>query len=225
MTERPILMSKLMIRAILDGRKSMTRRVVKGLDKLAVQHQQYHIGQIRYDTEDYFTRFEKLAGWSAFADTSPYGTLVKCPYGQAGDGLYVKETHYRFGHWVKNGLTKTGRQKWLFKPNDNEVRFMDNPPTVNVHRLSEKTAVGWFKRSSLFLPKSLARLHLEITNIRVERLQDIAPLDAIREGLEGECHFGDNWKERFGILWDSINSKTHPWESNPFVWVIEFRKV
>jgi hypothetical protein len=214
MTERPILFSKPMVQAILAERKSMTRRVIKDqpieMDKI------------------YYKDFKRDASG------------CHCPYGQVGDVLYVKETHYRFGHWIKNGLTKTGRQKWLFKPNDNEVRFMDNPPTVNVHKLGEKDAVGWFKRSSLFLPHKLARLHLEITNIRVERLQEITDNDCIDEGVtETDFYYeaehysiggsplqgGSIEKCAFIGLWNSINSKTHPWESNPWCWVNEFKKV
>jgi hypothetical protein len=197
MTERPILFSTPMVKAILEGWKSMTRRVVKGSGDAKA--------------------CEKLL-------------IEDCPYGQVGDRLYVKETHYRFGHWVKNGLTKTGRQKWLFKPNDKEVRFMDNPPTVNVHKLGEKDAVGWFKRSSLFLPKELSRITLEITNIRVERLQEITEEDAKAEGCYGTGRPDIQtalplYTHTFQRLWDSINGKTYPWSSNPWVWVIEFKKV
>ena len=149
-----------------------------------------------------------------------------CPYGQVGDRLWVKETHYRFGHWSKNGFSKTGKQKWLFKANDKEVRYFDNPPTENLHSLGEKNAVGWFKRSSLFLPRWASRITLEITEIRVQRVQEISLEDAEAEGVnvyDSTGEYGDVLD--FRTLWNKINGKKYPWEDNCWVWAISFKRV
>ncbi|MFA5252743.1 MAG: hypothetical protein WC454_09200 [Phycisphaerae bacterium] len=204
-----------MVKAILAGSKTQTRRVVKDVPDW--------VTEIGWDCFSQTKGLDWVAGRGIYKDKGPAEKFIRCPYGQIGDRLWCKETHYRFGHWVKNGLTKTGRQKWLFKPNDKEVRYMDNPPTENVHRIGEKNAVGWFKRSSLFMPRWASRITLEITNIRVELLQDITETGAISEGCCNAYH-PDFHVGEFRDLWDSINSKTYPWESNPWVWVIEFKR-
>ncbi len=217
MKEHPILFSTEMVKAILDGRKTQTRRVIKL-------------------SRSWFDKNGKLVDTNYWKGEDLVKT-IKCPYGQVGDHLWCKETHYRFGHWVKNGITKTGKQKWRFKANDHEVWFWDNPPTENVHRLGEKNAVGWFKRSSLFLPREFSRLTLEITEIRVQRVQEISGDDALAEGvsLDGaivghDYNIDSEYREGFLIaqyraLWNSINGKKYPWESNPYVWAITFKVI
>jgi hypothetical protein len=84
-------------------------------------------------------------------------------------------------------------------------------------------------KPSIFMPRWASRITLEITNIRVERLQEITEEDAKAEGIENPFFASDRYwptfKDRFETLWDSINGKTYPWSSNPWVWVIEFKKV
>ena len=121
----------------------------------------------------------------------------KCPYGQAGDHLWVRETFWKH---------ETGA---IFYKADND----------NI-RNGEK-----FK-PSIFMPRSASRITLEITNIRVERLQEISNEDSLSEGIaipDEPVHFAP--REYFKILWNNINSKKYPWSSNPWVWVIEFKKV
>ena len=166
--EKPILFSGPMVRAILDGTKTMTRRTHR-----------------------------IVAG-----------------------RLWVKETHYRYGYWAKNGKTKTGKQKYEFTALSDEVRYFDNPPD-RVER--SKEIIGWFKRPSIFMPRWASRITLEVTGARIERLQEISNEDIRKEGvavLGCVTH-----RLNFEQLWDSLNGKTFPWASNPFVWVIEFRRI
>ena len=119
--------------------------------------------------------------------TTQEGLNIKCPYGQAGDRLGVKETHYRYGRWIKNGYTKSGALAWKFFPTTDEVLYSDDAPSklhpnlireeIYMARLSD-----WYKRPSIFLPKKYIRIWLEITEIRVERLQEITEADAKAEG-------------------------------------------
>ena len=74
------------------------------------------------------------------------GTQHHCPYGQVGDRLGVKETHYRFGQWNKNGFTKSGKQAWKFKEDTDEVLYFDNPPKFI--RPNSFRDLGWYKRPS-----------------------------------------------------------------------------
>ena len=167
-------------------------------------------------------------------------SLAKCPYGQVGSILWVRETHYRYGKWIKNGITKTGRQKWAIKPVENgfNVRYFENPPS---YICKKKDEIGYFKRPAIFMPRKYARLFPEITEIRVQRVQEISEVDAVAEGanpgyilasptifhkrLPNYTETPKDFRLGYQRLWDSINGKKYPWASNPWVWIIEFKKV
>jgi hypothetical protein len=140
----------------------------------------------------------------------------------------VKETHYRYGKWEKNGKGKTGRQKWRFRPYwpsspRSGLRYVHQPPP-NDFELPPGRGEGWHKRPSIFMPKWAVRIWLEVVNLRVERLDDITVGDAHAEGMAGALSI-----EQYQDLWDSINAKRaggiFAWAKNPWVWVVEFKKV
>lgn len=231
MKEHPILFSGEMIRAILDGRKTQTRRGIQ----LSTDPSSYdraglvNIG-IPPDVEQRWTLFHK----------EPHGqqySLSRCRYGKPGDRLWVREGFYQYGKWIKNGRTKTGKQAWTFKPTKHadgeDVRLTDNPPEVV--RPNKYRKPGWYKRPSIFMPRWASRILLELTDVRVERLQEISAEDCIAEGIE------DVWSRKyptwpkgaiegcrgeFRDLWNSINAKRGlGWDVNPWVWVVEFKKL
>ena len=206
MKERPILFSSEMVRAILDGRKTQTRRVINPQSLL-----------------DNKTRV-----------TACY----ECPYGAPGDSLWVRESCQIYGHWVKNGHTKSGAQRWKFSIHaSKQVLYVGG----FVKSPSDKTQLGFYKRPSIFMPRWASRIPLEVTDVRVERVQEISDGDAKAEGLVGwksersdEIHYGitaaDVWetdpRSTYTRLWDSINAERgHSWESNPWVWVVSFKMV
>lgn len=222
MKETPILFSSVMVKSIMEGKKTQTRRIVKGTALKWLQDGMFTPGFV----------------------SNPDNHL--CPYGKTGDKIWAREFHYRYGIWRKNGSTKAGKQKWRFFPDKQftEVRYYDNPPArveKNTYRKS-----GWYKRSSLFMPKEYCRLFLDINNIWIERLQEIGEQDAVAEGITfidkedpytlGYQLYGNhNYKDLLGrkaetgtsiesyeTLWKMING-TESWEANPFVWVIEFK--
>jgi hypothetical protein len=125
-----------------------------------------------------------------------------------GETVYIKEAHYRYGYWVKNGLTKTGKQKWAFDPaislGDAGFRYSENKPE-GVLPNSAKGMAGWFKRSPLFMPERFARYFIVITDVRAERLS--LPLSAKELELEGG-------EEALAIL-KNLNGK--------WVWVYSFK--
>lgn len=197
MKERPILFSAPMVRAILDGRKTQTRRVIKPQPGPGVNA---------------FTPAEVNAAWQE-------GWIpVKCPYGDSGDRLWVRENFaivpasaYRMSEGVQQTIN----------PNDRDMAAI--------------YAAGWDRsiprwKPSIHMPHWASRITLEITDVRVERLNDISEADAIAEGCKGlNCppdHEGDvSPQEEFRDLWQSINAAKHPWSSNPWVWVIAFKRV
>lgn len=229
MKEHPILFSTQMVQAILEDRKTMTRRVIK------VSPESIYKGL-------------NTKGRHEFCDFSGGYQWIKSvpPKYKVGDILWVRETHYRYGVWKKNGLSKAGKQKWKFHADKQfaEVRYFDNPPEV----IQKKTrSVGWYKRSSLFMPKWACRLYLEITDIKIECLRDISGQDAILEGIEsavyeGKTYYKDYIEDKtpkdgipyfpsrrnpvisFQTLWGSINT-FESWKENPWVWVLSFRKI
>jgi hypothetical protein len=211
--ELPILFSTEMVQAILDGRKSITRRIVKA------PHVLYCL-DVNNFIPSYFAGGE--GGW--------------CPYGTPGDVLWVREEHYRYGQWLGmlNRFTKNGRQKYQFIPIAEEIKFSDNPPAEFRKGMHHKDPhhLGWYKRLARFMPKAAARIWLEVTDIRVERLHDITEDDAIAEGIVETLgrYVVDSWGPGYSpwmqsvkSLWQKINGP-ESWEVNPWVWVISFKK-
>ena len=204
-----------------DGTKTQTRRLIKPQPKII--HEIFTYQEVMYVQTEMLERDKNLLNG-----------CIKCPF-SVGEEVYIKETHYRFGHWNKNGFTKTGRQKWKFKAEPNTVvLFTDNRPLTvmkNSFRLN-----AWYKRPSLFLPADLARTLVTITDIRAQRVQDISEKDARAEGLvhnafwdmwESPLHPGsliDWYKTAFKQLWDSIHGEG-AWERNDFCWVFDFKRV
>lgn len=182
-----------MVRAILEGRKTQTRRIVKNLDYIQ-----------DYDPNDptYGPFFEDEYGESC-------KTIEACPYGQPGDRLWVKETYVAdidFDH---------------LKPSEIPIGSSLDYLSVDIPFLLGKT------RPSIFMCRWMSQIDLEVINIRVERLQNISAEDCITEGLSTTLREHDavcDLEDQFKSLWDSINGRKNPWESNPWVWVVEFKQ-
>ena len=227
--EHPILFSTEMVKAILGGRKTQTRRVVK-FDNARP-----------FTNSDSWPYVKKLDDntwmWADSLDFTIYPSDYmkngkRCPYGQVGDKLWARETHYSYGRWILDGFNKTGSPRYKFdiEPNG-AVYFEDNKPSPeNIIKKSD-TRYGWAKRPSIFLFHGNSRLTLEITEVRVQRLQEISEADCGAEGIDEssplfnayEPEYDIDRKDAYKRLWDSINGKNHPWESNPFVWAITFK--
>lgn len=167
---RPILFSGPMVRAIRDGRKTQTRRVV------------------RMQGDDMKIRDDGFFG--EHDEGSPFRFHVsdlRCPYGVPGDELWVREEHYRFGHWepVLGVRTKSGRhQKWQFVGDSEEVLFECPFELSRSMNAPYQSRPGWYKRLARFMPRWACRLTLTVTDGRVEPLQDISGADARAEGCD-----------------------------------------
>lgn len=213
MKEGQILFNDLMVQAIYKDFKRQTRRVID-LDLV--------------DRFDPPRGKEDIAAGYPFAqmDDGEHISAVKlCPYGQSGDRLWVRERVQIYGHWARNGLTVSGRQKWRFMTHDSrQVRYNGD----FVAQPAKKEAFGFWSRPSIFMPRWASRITLEITNVRAERLHDMDNNDALWEGTPDLRTMENNWDLRdcFAVLWDSINAKRgYSWTSNPWVWALEFKRM
>lgn len=218
---RPILFNGDMVRAILDGRKTCTRRVVKpqwnGCDNCMCIHDEF-----LYDSKDNVVYCARCG--------EPLNPVRKPPY-RTGDILYVRETVWReTGYYVDiNGeIIITWHNKFRYVASDKKPEPC--------------WTCSWIKCPSIHMPKEAARIWLRVTDVRVERLQDIMPKDAKNEGVGdlfyddigySDKDYGTNVdpeygiaKEQFAWLWDSTIKKAdldcYGWDANPWVWVIEF---
>lgn len=212
MKERPILFSGPMVKALLAGTKTQTRRA------LQVQDKQLTLVNEGAVLRSIAVGFGEDARWLPFK------------YGQPGDRLWVKETWSV--HEYYNG------RKPLDVPEGVVVECKESPDALaadgNGHRPIRYGERGRW-RPSIFMRRWMSRITLEIVGVRVERLNDISEADAIAEGIE-RVGGGRYWLGAGGLnpmgspvhayrsLWEHING-AGSWDANPFVWVIEFRKI
>lgn len=196
MSERPILFSAPMVRAILAGTKTQTRRAVRpvGNDGGFVL-QDYGRGWWPYRSDD---------GESPMKGDNEIPHA--CPYGLPGDRLWVRET-------------------WGFNP---DFPGLLGHVCFRADRGHEHDGINW--RPSIHMPRAASRITLEVTGVRVERLQSISEADAIAEGVQrtaggswlpGPC---DHPEWAYHQLWDQINGDG-AWAANPWVWAVSFRVV
>jgi hypothetical protein len=226
----PILFSPPMVSALLDGRKTQTRRLVNPQPIWNVDVD----GNLYEGNYKGYVKVNGHAGWQ-------YQFATEFANWQIGDTLYVREEHYRFGAWVeKEGeYTKSGRQKWMFVTHTEEILYEAPAEFRKGRHHKDPYTPAWHKRLARFMPKIAARIWLQVADIRVERLQDISEEDAKAEGVEKRPgsdlstvfdykHYGWDFsydvdaKVSFRTLWESINGP-ESWAANPFTWVISFR--
>ena len=203
MKERPILFSGPMVRAILDGRKTQTRRMVKW----PASYKDHEIADA--------VRALNRSSTKSIGRHGPCDGIrdrFRCPYGVVGDRLWVRETF------------ADARAMWgkvFYRADDQTDHDSDGTWTPSIH-----------------MPRWASRITLEIVSIRVERLQEITEEDAKAEGVERgiwsqpaglfmePCDETDDkhatYRDGFGFLWSSIYGN---WDSNSYVWVVEFRRV
>lgn len=197
MKERPILFSAPMVRAILEGRKTQTRRVVKlqPRNRADIGHHGAGIPFIR--------------------NPDPLRPNLFCPYGRPGDRLWVREA---FTPMPTDVPPETPCEtKWDIGYAAGGMRLDAvapagyNPTLYNYERWT----------SPIYMPRWASRITLEVTGVRVERLKDISEKDAEAEGCPLDRLLARDW---YSQLWESINGPGS-WSANPWVWVIEFARI
>lgn len=196
MTERGMIFNAEMVRAILDGSKTQTRRPYNWKRQPAMEMAERDDGTL----------------WPWAEDCENGGDIwFQCPFGQPGDRIWVRET------WAEAGGNAPELQ--LYRAN-----YPDHVPS-SYENLKSAEEIRW--RPSIHMPRWASRITLEIADVRVERLNSISEADARSEGITpaaGGVEKG--WEHRFNFreLWMSIYGE-ESWQANPWVWVIEFRRV
>lgn len=218
MSEKPILFSGPMVQAILAGRKTQTRRVIKPLIPAG-----YRLWWRPIDNHFVWTDHQQGEKGNLINLTSPY---------QPGDLLWVRESwcpansengpvvcyradlHRRYlvdeSYPVDYDRFPAGRGAWICWASD----------------LESGTEGAW--RPSIFMPRWASRITLRVTNVRAQHLQDISEEDAKAEGISAwhDTTTGTVYRPEFQLLWDSINAKRgYSWASNPWVWAVTFEQV
>lgn len=173
MSGRPIIFSAPMVRAVLSGAKTQTRRPVRGR------------------ALDWLSPGMFLPTFVANPENG------MCPYGKPGERLWVREA------------------------------FRQGDGSMSVHyRADEDEVSGGPWRPSIFMPRWASRISLEVVEVRIQRLQEICIEDFEAEGVytEDDIHDGFDWQAHWVGRWDSIYGDRAPWDSNPWVWVVSFRR-
>jgi hypothetical protein len=204
MKERPILFQGAMVRALLAGTKTQTRRAmrVQPGDETTVTVE--HFNQTVIDRHGDEQPGPEVFG--AWWDDGESG--LRCPYGQPGDRLWVRETWAYHLHAQASQRDEDG--PWVYAA--------DGRPALQV-RLCDR----W--RPSIHMPRVACRLTLDVTRVRVERLQEISDEDALAEGVDRtNTSISGYAKERYRTLWDSING-VGSWDANPWVWAVSFKRM
>lgn len=200
MKERPIVFSGPMVRAILDGRKTVTRRVVKPQGAILTDRMARSLGVQPPPVQN--------------------SAVIPCPYGQPGDRLWVRET---FSYWLRNSDRL---------PDESDYESPWYRSDADAYGLLGRDEYGpvyaeqllWMP--SIYMPRATSRILLEVVSVRIERLQEISDADALEEGIYPTKTglYSGAAKSAYQKLWESINGPGS-WEANPWVWVIEFRKI
>lgn len=220
MKESPILFSGEMVRAIIEGRKTQTRRVLK--------KQPIDILPMNVPNE-----------WVTLETRKPsHGSVIGCRFGVPGDRLWVRETFALERYEDEPATPKDGRpirhqefrsewasDYWLYPHYCTDpapdLCYEDDPNDDGEPKCKWKP--------SIHMPRWASRITLEIVSVRVERVKSITPADAFAEGVRSTyLHQPPDWLDvdRFKELWEKINAKRgYGWQANPWVWVIEFKRV
>lgn len=206
MKERPILFSAPMVRALLDGSKTQTRRACKPQPP-----KMFCSGDVAAITNGTRWAFSRMPDRIAHPPGLEPGIL--CPYGQPGDRLWVRENFMDLqGTGVEHRPDPNG-------PLHRYAYRADTPPGSHGDEARKEYRLKW--KPSIHMPRNACRITLEVTGVRVERLRDISETDALAEGIDQDtCAPVAVYRD----LWESINGYAS-WDLNPWVWAVEFKKV
>jgi hypothetical protein len=243
--ERPILLNDAMVLAVLDDRKTVTRRAVKGdqIPRLTYpDHSEPWVAVGQHDRRYGFVVY----GQTEESCAAKLGKFGACPFGQPGDRLWVRESWQdvhpaqvadgRYSQPGRAGIPgppgvayrtiyrADGPYPQIYYTHEHPYRALQQDPSHGHSWPAENGFTGW--RPSIHMPRWACRILLEVTDVRVERLQDITPSQCIAEGAFREedkaLGRGQEAVTAFAELWRTTGGD---WDANPWVWVVEFKRI
>jgi hypothetical protein len=213
MKERPILFSAPMVRAILEGRKTQTRRVIK--PQPFMRPWQSANGEV-----------DDACFWRYGEDREDWPSATTCPYGAPGERLWVRETFC-----IPDQVVSETGAHVVYRADVPDLR--EERSVVRLAKKNGTPVIAW--QPSIYMPREFSRITLEVTGVRVERLHEISETDCEAEGIDGAlcAQFTTRAPSRASVLpaavhayfglWESINDPGS-WSANPWVWVVEFKR-
>ncbi len=218
---KPILFTTDNITAILEGRKTHTRRIIKP-PKWADKANKFKL--LRESDGVMLLDDENILFWLA-----QNGVYHKVKLPPPNEQFYVRETWWAWGHWELTGnLTKTGKQRrFVWSGGRKDFQYFQEYPFPGIMGI-DNDGNQWYKRPSIYMPKRFSRITLNVTKVWVEWLQDISPKDCFKEGAIGSELITQpiDPVAKFRRLWDSINrARGYGWDKNPPVLVREFEVI
>lgn len=217
MNEKPILFSGEMVRAILCGLKTQTRRIVAPQPDISILKPAYQNLEFEFRRMPVLGPTHTPAEWGFVPRHDKQNAVpifgYKCPYGTTGDLLWVRETFALSPGFDSLPPSQSG---------DESIWWKASTPILP----TGYAACHGKWRPSIHMPRWASRLTLHVKNIHIERLQEITDEDALKEGVDRtNTSIPGYAKTRFQRLWDSINkNRGYGWDANPWVWVIEFKR-
>lgn len=222
MSMKPILFNTDMVKAILDGRKSCTRRIIKPQQLVGLLPDKYKNGVPENFLKEKKSMFKPYCDMT---DIELINTAYKAPY-KPGDILYIRETWEHFECHCCEGDEHGNCCK------EPQQSVLNKSYGCYMYRATDEISGDARWHPSIHMPKEAARIWLKVTNVRVERLQEITPQGAWKEGARCSClhpvpDCAGN-KTTFVNIWNSTIKKSdldrYGWDANPYVWVIEFER-
>ncbi|GLY59315.1 phage-like protein [Pectobacterium carotovorum subsp. carotovorum] len=219
MKEHPIIFNAEMVRAILDGRKTQTRRIIKPQPFDRSQYRRDHQIEIISGRAE---NGDEVDGLYAYTKSTGGTWDAKCPFGQPGDRLWVRETYSPdFANYYPNN------RFWYASDNDrkSDIEVVDGVRGIYSPESDVHVPFRW--RPSIHMPRYASRILLEITDVRVEKLKHILRDGIIAEGYPAERAIDGGDYDPFlwyRDLWESLYGDGS-WQKNPWVWVIEFKQI
>ena len=234
MKERPMIFNAEMVRAILDGRKTQTRRIMKKQPEPSKARE-----------GDFYFPCDKMQSMVHVSDFIPGNSMIPdaheffsecCPYGAVGDRIWVRET-FQGPLFEYDLMDSYCKDPTPFEKPEFCVYKADGDPAPEFYDADDELHCRW--RPSIHMPRWASRITLEITGVRVERLQSISDEDVDAEGFAGDYPTSalpsifpgepSDWshlsmRDCYGVLWKSIYGE-ESWQANPWVWVITFKRV
>lgn len=218
MKERPILFNDQRVRALMSGMQTQTRRIMKSMP--LAPGQDNHEGCYGIDVLSNHVQGNRVLGMGDLR--------YHCPYGQPGDRLWVRET------WRGPVIPAVDMAAWEASPDEfRQPRYCQyRADTSEFGNDQDFAEFGW--QAGIHMPRWASRIDLEITDIRVEKIQHISEQDIAAEGIQSDAHFLNNFftmhsevqspKDAYRAQW-ALQYGGTSWEVNPWVWVIDFKRI